>query len=229
MSIIVVCPGCRKRFKVGDKFAGKSGPCPNCKYVIAVPEKSDDFVIHTPKDFEDGGRNPAKQLVLEPIPRLETKFNPLVASAVAFAAASILSGTVVLAKIGVFSGSYYAAALGLIFVSPILAFAAYGFLYDDEYEPHKGMSLWIRIFICGLSYSILWGIFIHIANMGITDEVWGWFFIAPPFLVAGAMVGATSLDLEFGNGFFHYSFYLMATILLRWAAGLGWIWNINLK
>src|SRR3990170_650254 len=27
MSIIIVCPGCGKRFKVSDKFAGKIGPC----------------------------------------------------------------------------------------------------------------------------------------------------------------------------------------------------------
>ena len=45
MSIIVVCPGCKKSFKVSDKYAGKSGACPNpdCKATIKVPRK----VSHT--------------------------------------------------------------------------------------------------------------------------------------------------------------------------------------
>jgi hypothetical protein len=34
------------------------------------------------------------------------------------------------------------------------------------------------------------------------------------------------LDLEYGNGFFHYAFYLLVTVLLRWLAGMGWVWEI---
>ena len=32
-----------------------------------------------------------------------------------------------------------------------------------------------------------------------------------------------AFDLEFGDGVFHYSFYLVATLVLRWAAGMKWI------
>ena len=40
MAITIVCPGCHKRFSVSDNFAGQSGPCPKCKTVIKIPEKS---------------------------------------------------------------------------------------------------------------------------------------------------------------------------------------------
>ena len=39
MPISVVCPGCKARFNVSDKFAGKKGPCPKCKTVLTVPRR----------------------------------------------------------------------------------------------------------------------------------------------------------------------------------------------
>ena len=29
-----------------------------------------------------------------------------------------------------------------------------------------------------------------------------------------------------GNGFFHYACYVLLTALLRWAAGMGWLWDV---
>lgn len=60
----------------------------------------------------------------------------------------------------------------------------------------------------------------------LTGELWTWFFVAPPLLFTGALVAHTSLDLDFGNAFFHYAFYLMATVLVRWIAGMGWVWDV---
>jgi len=37
MPILVTCPGCKAQFNVGDKFAGKTGPCPKCKAPIKIP------------------------------------------------------------------------------------------------------------------------------------------------------------------------------------------------
>ena len=56
MSIVVVCPGCRKSFKVSDKFAGKSGPCPNCKRTLQVPTKAEEVKVHAPEAFAGGGK-----------------------------------------------------------------------------------------------------------------------------------------------------------------------------
>jgi hypothetical protein len=36
-----------------------------------------------------------------------------------------------------------------------------------------------------------------------------------------------SLDLDFGDGLFHYGFYLVVTVLLRWLAGMKWVWDVT--
>ena len=38
MPIPVTCPGCKTSFTVGDQHAGKKGPCPKCKAIIAIPK-----------------------------------------------------------------------------------------------------------------------------------------------------------------------------------------------
>ena len=38
MAIAVICPGCKASFRVSDKFAGQTGPCPKCK----APDKEPD-------------------------------------------------------------------------------------------------------------------------------------------------------------------------------------------
>jgi len=227
MSILVVCPGCGKRFQVDEKFAGKTGPCPKCKHPIIVPAITGEVKVHTPEQFEQGGRSATNELLLKPIAREETKFNPLAAAGVACIAITIFAGALIGGKAGLFKEYYLITALGLALISPLLAWAAYSFLYDEELEPYKGTPLFIRAAICGLIYALLWGVFAYVSDVFLTGEVWNWVFIAPPFFAAGAMVAATTLDLEFGNGLSHFSFYLFVTILLRWAAGMGWIWNIK--
>ena len=59
MSILVICPGCKKQFQVSEKHAGKSGPCPQCKAIIKVPKQEEQVVVHTPEQFGSGGAGPA--------------------------------------------------------------------------------------------------------------------------------------------------------------------------
>jgi hypothetical protein len=73
MSIIVVCPGCLKSFKVSDKFAGKSGPCPKCKRTLQVPTKETEVKIHVPEAFAGGGKSAAGKLITKPIARVNAK------------------------------------------------------------------------------------------------------------------------------------------------------------
>ena len=49
----------------------------------------------------------------------------------------------------------------------------------------------------------------------ITGEVYQWLYVAPPFFVLGALVALACFDLDFSNGFLHYSFYVLLTMLLR--------------
>jgi hypothetical protein len=235
MSILIVCPGCKKSFQVQDKFAGKSGPCPKCKTTIHVPEKSEEVTIHTPEQFGKGGRSVTGELVLKPIARKEVRFKPVVAAGVAGAVVCLLA--IILAARGLglfdFEGHWIlccvSCAVGLLVVSPVLVVAAYFFLRDDELEPYRRMPLYLRSAACAAAYMVLWALFVYVRGVVIRppgDEIYSWFLITAPFVVLGNLAAWLSLDLEPGNSFFHYLFYLIVTSVLGWVAGLGWVWEV---
>src|SRR6476620_5372965 len=88
MAIDVTCPGCKTRFQVSDKFAGKKGPCPKCKTVITIPKKEDEIVIHAP---EQSGPTDSKGVaVLKPLTRVETTLSPVTIGAIAGAVITTL-------------------------------------------------------------------------------------------------------------------------------------------
>ena len=91
MSILVICPGCKKQFQVSDQFAGKSGPCPHCKTVIKVPAKQEQVVVHTPEQFGSGGRGAGGKLALKPIARLEGRLHGSTIALIAAAAVLVLA------------------------------------------------------------------------------------------------------------------------------------------
>jgi hypothetical protein len=227
MSIIVVCPGCRKSFKVNDKFAGKSGPCPNCKQTIKVPEKKEEVVVHAPEAFEGGGRTTSGKLVIKPIEFETTKLRPVPTVLIVAAVLTM----VVLAWIGgraELFRSVWVASVCLVVISPALTIAAYAILRDAELEPYTGRELYIRASLCTLAYAALWGIFTLLVARGfITGELWSWLYVAPPFVVVGGLFAMAAFDFDFGNGLFHYGFYLLAIIGLRWLAGMKWVWDIS--
>ena len=41
-----------------------------------------------------------------------------------------------------------------------------------------------------------------------------------------SLVAAVSLDLEYGNAFFHYAFYVLVTMVLRFVCGMPWVWTM---
>jgi hypothetical protein len=221
MSILVACPGCHKRFKVSDKFAGKSGACPNCKATIKVPSKEEEVQVHAPTQFADGGRSTTGKLVTKPIPRQEAKLPPVMAVAVGGGALTLVLVTWIAG--GLIQSSLAVRTFGLLLISPPLVVAAYSFLRDDELEPYQGTALYVRSAICALSYVALWGAYSYASGRFFSGELWEWIFVLPPFLVAGSLVALACLDLDFGSGFFHYAFYVLVTVLLGWIAGIHWV------
>lgn len=218
MTIQVVCPGCKKRFSVDDKFAGKQGPCPKCKTVIKVPAKTDEVVVHEPESF--GPKDTKGRAVLKPIERTETKFSPAVAGVAA--GASLLVVLIAL----VFRGDPPTGllVLGAIFLAPPLVWAGYAFLRDDEYEPFTDRELWIRVGVCSLVYALLWGLVPLIAGYGLQLdelELIHMAFLVPVLIGLGAFTAYASLDFDFGMGALHYGLYLSVTVLLRLVLGLN--------
>jgi hypothetical protein len=227
MSILVVCPGCHKRFSVSDQFAGKTGPCPQCKTTIQVPKKGDEVVVHAPADFASGGRSVSGKLLTKPITRQDTKFRPAVAAEIAAGALGVFLLAWLGGRMALFAGNRLMPALGLLLVSPVLVVAGYQFLRDNEdLDAFHGKVLWLRSGICALAYVILWGLFSHVGSQVLTEELWSWLVVVP-FFVMGSVAALASLDLDFGTGFLHYSFYVFVAVLLRAAAGLGWVWQIH--
>jgi hypothetical protein len=226
MAINVTCPGCLTRFKVSDRFAGRSGACPKCKSPIRVPSKEEAVQVHSPQEFAHGGRSKEGKLLLKPIARGQGKFSLGVAVAVLAAIAAVFAGAALAG--GILRDYLVVRSVALLLVSPPLVWAGYLFLRDDDnLEIFAGRMLLVRTAICAAAYAALWGVFGYVSSFTITGEVWNWLLTAPPFVISGALVALACYDLDFGSGCLHYGFYVLVTSLLRAAAGMGWLWQIG--
>jgi hypothetical protein len=228
MAIQIVCPGCKKSFSVDDKFAGKTGPCPKCKTKITIPEKKPEVTIHAPDEFSGGGKGTTGKLLLKPIARQETHVKPAMVAVIGGAVVAAIAGALVVRLIAAEAGPfrYLLSGIGLLLVSPPLAVAAYTFLRDSELEAYRGKQLYLRAAVCGLVYMILWAVFAYVKFALHSEiELPYWLVIAPPFFLVGTLAGKFAFDLDTGNGFFHYAFYVAATMILGAIAGLGWAWQ----
>jgi hypothetical protein len=220
MPINIVCPGCKKRFTVSDKFAGQKGPCPSCKTTIEIPRKEDEVVVHAPE--EAGPKDSKGRATTAPILREEMKFS--VNLAVGAAVAAILTIVVAVLLRGLDDGTKrIVGGFGALLLGPPLAAAGYAFLRNNELEPYRSTDLWIRAGICGAVYGSLWGAYAWVAWVwGITDsfEIWQILVIAVLAAVAGAFTAHASFELDFAIGLVHYGFYLIVTVLLAFAANI---------
>ena len=229
MSILVICPGCKKQFQVSEQFAGKSGPCPQCKTVIKVPKKEEQVVVHTPEQFASGGRGASGKLALKPIARLEGRLRGRTVALIAAAAVLVLAVAWLGGRKGLFD-HFAVSALGLLLISPAVVIGGYQFLQgSEELERFRGETLYVRAGICAAAYVVLWGLFLfvlgYVAGPIHDGEIWIWFFVAPPFFVVGSLAALAALDLDFGTAFFHYAFFVLVILLLRWTAGMPSVWS----
>ncbi|MEK6237787.1 MAG: hypothetical protein N2C14_24010 [Planctomycetales bacterium] len=240
MPIVVNCPGCGARFQVADKHGGKTGPCPKCKEKIPIPKASapaktasgeapirdEDVKIHVPAGFgeEAAGRRLKPGEGLRPIEGKDAEFRAV--------PSLIIGGAALVALIAAWGignsiddpTTKGRAVLVLILMTSVpLSAAAYWILQDRELEPHRGSSMWIRAAICGAIYTSFWLIRGYIPEeLTEGDSVWNWVFLAIPFFLAGGTTASLTHDLEWGEGCFHFLFFLLASLLLRGAAGLDW-------
>lgn len=231
MPISVVCPSCKARFNVSDKFAGKQGPCPKCKAKITIPKLEEQVTIHAPEEYASGGKDAKGRPVSKPIARVETKFKPKIAAAMAGGALVVFFVAYLLGfdrwQILLTDDENWLEGIlrvvGLMLISPPIVAGAYAFLSDPELEPFKGAELWKRSALCALGYIAIW-IGCWYVPGDILATVTIWFFILPPVLVVGAGISFACLDLDIQNSFFHYACFLLITIGVAFAAGLDHHW-----
>jgi hypothetical protein len=98
------------------------------------------------------------------------------------------------------------------------AWVGYQLVRDRDLEPYFGRPLLLRTAICGAVYAALW-LVKGFLPPEMTNEMWPWVYLGPPFLFAGALAALATLDLDWGTGAAHFSLYVMFTALLRWLAG----------
>jgi len=208
MALTVLCPGCKKRFTVSEKFAGQKGPCPSCKTEITIPALGDQVVVHAPEGA--GAKDSKGRVVTAPILREETKFDPKVAALIGAACVVAL----ILALILRGNAHPVILALGALGLAPPLVLGGYTFLRNDELEAYRGSELWIRVLACSAAYAFLWGVYWWIPWMWELD---GGFalnqlvFVLPLLIGAGGFAAFASLDLDYMVAVLHYGLYLLVT------------------
>jgi hypothetical protein len=222
MPIEVLCSGCKTRFNVSDKFAGKKGPCPKCKAVITVPEKAEEVVVHAPQEF--GPKNAAGVGTLKPITRKFTKVSPVAIVGIIAGIFTVLIIAFVLRNNAPVSP--WILGLGAFLLAPPLAFGGYTFLRDEELEPYRGLSLLIRATVCGAVYAALWGAYAWIPGFAFNLqqlELFHLLWIVPPLAAVGAFAAVNSLDLEFSDGLIHFALYVLVTAALGLIIGVPFL------
>jgi hypothetical protein len=220
MAIVVVCPSCRARFQVSEKFAGKEGPCPKCKGKIKIPALEEQVVIHAPEEYAGGGKDAKGRPVLKPIARVETKVHPVMITGLVVGAIATLAIAWVMGQSNLDdSTKTIVLAIGAVVLAPPLVLGAYSFLRNQELEPYSGKELFIRAAICSAAYAglwgAIWGLKVAFAMQSQSLTAINFAMLAAPPIVIGSLVALGTLDLDFGSGFMHYSCYLLVTVLLR--------------
>lgn len=222
MPIQVTCPGCLKRFQVNDKFAGKTGPCPNCSKPITIPSKADEVVIHAPA--EAGPKDSKGRPVFKPIRRQETKITLPVA--LTAAAISVLCIVVALAvRLTTPEPPTGILVLGCMLLAPPLVMLGYWFLRDDELEGYTGKELIARTAIVSVIFMITWAIYAFIPmyvgsykTLAEIDMV-SVGLVVPVMIVLGAAASIYAMELEAMQGVLHYLLYFAVTLFLALVMG----------
>ncbi len=221
MPIRVTCRKCKTRFTVSDKFAGRDGPCPKCKATIHIPAKTEEVVIHAPKDA--GPKSSAGRSVAKPIFRIEAEVTALTWTVIV----GIILTFFVLAFVmrmqfpDKSQFPWFITVVASIAVAIPATYGAYAILRDSELGAFTGRDLWARVLSCSAVYALLWLAMplMEYAMHGYDAVGWGIALAAMAGL--GAFAGSLAFGFEYLTGVLHYGMYLGCTLLLRWIVGIG--------
>lgn len=225
MPIQVTCPKCYKRFQVSDKFAGKTGPCPNCKEQIKVPDKSEEVVIHAPEDGAPKDRS--GQSVLKPLKREETDVTRkgMLITGGAVLVAILLA--VVVRSMALEGGALLAVKIiGALVLAPPLIWSGYSFARDSELAPYTGSELRNRVLIMSAILPALWLIYAFVPSYVLdlqTASEMSYITFGVAFSVMlglGALASVGTFELEFLNGLAHAGLYFLVTFALALISGI---------
>lgn len=222
MPINVTCPSCFTRFTVNDKFAGKSGPCPKCKSTIKIPEKSEEVVIHAPKD--DIPKDSKGKSIIAPIRREEVKLGLPVILAASLGTVAAL-GVALGLRLSQTPPAAALVVLGALFLAVPLVVAGYWFLQTDDLQGYKGKELWVRAGICGLVFALTWAVYVFVpviigshATVAETTPIEMLVLVAV-MIGLGTVAAVLALEMEVAQGVMLFMLYFIVSFFLAWLAG----------
>lgn len=222
MAIRVTCGKCLTRFNVSDKFAGKKGPCPKCKETIQIPDKTEEVIVHAPKD--DGPKDSKGRSILKPIEREEVRVTKWGILAVAASIVAAIGAAIFLRTME--SIPAFIPPLGALLLGPPLVWAGYTFARDQELEPFMGNELYGRVAICSVLFAALWLLYAFVPAyvmdyQSVSEMPIGAVFIAlAAMLTIGTICSVVTFELETGGGVVHAGLYIISTMLLAMLAGI---------
>lgn len=217
MAINVVCPNCRSRFAVSEKFAGKTGPCPKCKQPITIPTPAaKDVVVHEPEPVQPTA--PGAVPVTIPFRRVEKPVGTLTWVVLAAGAVATMVAAWAVGRAWAEPPRDWILAAGGFLVAIPCVRLGYAAIRNHELEPYRGRSLVIRVLICAVVYGSLW-LAKGVLPADSTAEMWQWLYLAPMFAFPGALAAYAAFDLDWGPATAHFSLYVLVTAFLRWLAG----------
>ncbi|MFK8113588.1 MAG: hypothetical protein AB8B91_15410 [Rubripirellula sp.] len=218
---------------MSDQFAGKTGPCPNCKEQIKVPDKDEEVVIHAPDDGAPKDRS--GQSVLKPLERTETDvtrrgllmtFGAIMA-AVAVAIGLRMSGFFEVGEDGPNMTQILMQIVGALVLAPPLIWAGYTFVRDSELAPYVGSELRNRVLILSVILPALWLLYAFIPSYVFDlehayDMSFMWFGITFCVMLGiGAVASSELFELEFLSGLAHSGLYLIAILIFALISGIS--------
>jgi len=163
MAIDVICSGCLKRFQVSDQFAGRSGPCPGCKTIIAIPTLEDQVIIEEP---EHKPGSPGAHTKIDGISRRAGFFQrfEIITLCTLFATAAVvalLTRTLQSDPVGVLTSTTgILFGLGIMVLSLGSSLLGYGVLKDSEVEAFDRRTTIIRSAITAAIYCLIALVFV---------------------------------------------------------------------
>jgi len=221
MSLHIICPGCLKRFKVGVRFAGMKGACPNCGEIISIPKET--VKMHGPGE----GRVVAEsRRVHRPFPRLDLDFDPVQVQRYAWGVLGVLLLTFLLGCLPMpgFLRAFVGVT-GLCLIAFPLTLFGYQIMLDREHIfAFAGVELHRRAGIVAGGYVLLWLCFECLLAATRADVFVSGLYFAALAALATLLVHPL-LELKTWDALLHYCIFSFPVVLLRFLLGFGWFWQ----
>lgn len=229
MSITVICPGCKKRFTVSDKYAGMTGPCKYCKTPITIPKATEEIVVHGGESFSTGGKDAKGRLILKPLQRTKVRFNQNLAIGIGVGTVVTLIIAFIAGRVVDLDKNWIVASALLCAITPFLVGGIYPLVKKDEMlESITGFELYWRTAAISAAYIGIWASVSFLMDIGVLNNMnlLPWAILIPALVCFGAFMCMCLYELEWGNAMFHVLFYLSITVFLRYLAGIAWFTQV---